>query len=138
MNEVNRALASLDEEEALERRNEEMEEEEAQRRRDEGEGDEDGDQLDEPDGVADITRVASNRYTRRRLTKRLTGRKYGVLRDDYDLYGKGGCYCFMPYDKVDDKNKCLFKIGMSLDFTKRIDDYRSNAGVRSSLHLLPL
>ena len=84
-----------------------------------------GDVLDEPDGVADISRVKANKYTRKRLTKKLTGRKYQVFRDEYQLRGLGGCYCLMPYERLDDKNKCLFKIGMTLDFTSRIEEYHT-------------
>ena len=84
-----------------------------------------GDVLDEPDGVADISRVKANKYTRKRLTKKLTGRKYQVFRDEYQLRGLGGCYCLMPYERIDDKNKCLFKIGMTLNFTSRIEEYHT-------------
>jgi hypothetical protein len=81
--------------------------------------------LDEPTGIADINRFASNKFTRKRNVKKLTGRKYGIFRDDYGLKNAGGCYCFMPYDKVDDNNRCLFKIGMTLDFTKRIEEFHT-------------
>ena len=122
------ALRALDREEQREARKKKKDDGDNSDSDGDSDSDSDSDsngKLDEPDGLADEKRVAANKFTRRRLTKRLTGRKYGVLRDDYGLYKRGGCYCFMPYDKTDDKNKCLFKIGMSLDFTKRIDEYHT-------------
>jgi uncharacterized membrane-anchored protein len=56
------------------------------------------------------------------LKKKFTGKKIKIAEDLLHLKGKGGCYCFMPYENTDDNNKALFKIGMTLDFTSRLDD----------------
>jgi hypothetical protein len=68
------------------------------------------------------------RYRRRNknwhfgLKKKFTGKKIKIAEDLLYLKGKGGCYCFMPYENTDDNNKALFKIGMTLDFSSRLDD----------------
>jgi hypothetical protein len=69
------------------------------------------------------------RYRRNRwslgLNKNFTGRKMKVAQDILKLKGRGGCYCFMPYENFDDNDKALFKIGMSLDLKSRIDEYHT-------------
>ena len=59
------------------------------------------------------------------LKKNFTGKKMKVASDILNLKGKGGCYCIMPHERIDDNSKALFKIGMSLDFTSRIDEYHT-------------
>jgi hypothetical protein len=59
------------------------------------------------------------------LKKKFTGKKMKVAEDMLHLKGKGGCYCFMPYENVDDNDKALFKIGMTLDFINRLDEYHT-------------
>jgi hypothetical protein len=49
-----------------------------------------------------------------------------VLDQDLKLKGKGGCYCFMPHESVDDNGKALFKIGMTTDFISRFDQYHTS------------
>ena len=57
--------------------------------------------------------------------KKFTGRKMKVASDILNLKGKGGCYCLMPHEKIDDNSKALFKIGMTLDFTSRLEEYHT-------------
>ena len=59
------------------------------------------------------------------LKKNFTGKKMKVAVDILNLKGKGGCYCFMPYENIDDNDKALFKIGMTLDFSSRLDEYHT-------------
>ena len=59
------------------------------------------------------------------LKKKFTGKKMKVAVDILNLKGKGGCYCFMPYENIDDNDKALFKIGMTLDFSSRLDEYHT-------------
>ena len=59
------------------------------------------------------------------LKKKFTGRKMTVSEDILKLKGRGGCYCFMPYENLDDNDKALFKIGMTLDFKSRLDEYHT-------------
>lgn len=54
-----------------------------------------------------------------------TGRKLTVVGDQLKLRGKGGIYAFLPYDKVDKKNKGIFKIGMTLEFKRRFEQVHS-------------
>jgi hypothetical protein len=61
-----------------------------------------------------------------RGNKKFTGKKMKVAVDILNLKGKGGCYCFMPYESVDDNNKALFKIGMTVDFSSRLDNYHTS------------
>ena len=54
--------------------------------------------------------------------KNKTGRKWSVLKDELKISG-GGIYCVTPFDTLDNHGKTLYKIGMSLDLSKRLDDY---------------
>lgn len=58
--------------------------------------------------------------------KNFTGKKMKVIEDELGLKGKGGCYCFMPHDCTDDNDKAIFKIGMTLDFSSRFDQYHTS------------
>lgn len=59
------------------------------------------------------------------LKKKFTGKKMKVTSDILHLKGRGGCYCVMPHDRIDDNSKALFKISMTLDFTSRLDEYHT-------------
>jgi hypothetical protein len=61
--------------------------------------------------------VQPNHYRR----KKNTGKKLSVIGDILELKGKGGVYSIMPYEQLDDKNKGIFKIGMTTDFSKRME-----------------
>ena len=51
-------------------------------------------------------------------------RKWSVVRDE--LYVRhGGLYAVTPFDRLDADNKCVFKIGMAIDFDDRIDSYHT-------------
>ena len=61
----------------------------------------------------------------RRLTrKNYTGKKVTEMMK-LDLKNKGGCYCFMPYETMDAKQNAIFKVGMTLNFDKRADQYHT-------------
>ena len=63
-------------------------------------------------------------YSRRIGKKNFTGQRMSVM-EMIDLKGKGGCYCFMPYESLDARKNAIFKIGMTLDFDKRADQYHT-------------
>ena len=54
------------------------------------------------------------------LTKN-TGKKMTVVGDSLKLRGKGGVYAVLPYEQLDDKNKAIFKIGMTTNYIKRFE-----------------
>jgi hypothetical protein len=56
---------------------------------------------------------------------RHSGRKLTVVGDQFQLRGKGGIYAFLPYDKLDKKNKGIFKIGMTLEYKRRFEEVHS-------------
>lgn len=59
------------------------------------------------------------------MVKKLTGKKHSVLVDDLKIKGSG-LYCFYPYDKLDDNNKGVFKIGLATtSFNRRLDQYHT-------------
>ena len=67
--------------------------------------------------------------TKRKKGKRIgpknyTGKKFTEILK-IDLKGKGGCYCFMPYETIDAKENAIFKIGMTKNFDKRADQYHT-------------
>lgn len=52
--------------------------------------------------------------------------KYNVAKDELKIKGKNGLYCFLPYEKLDDNNKAVFKVGMTTqDLANRIENYHS-------------
>ena len=52
--------------------------------------------------------------------------KYTVANNELNLGGKNGLYCFLPYEKLDDKKKAIFKCGMTTqDFADRLENYHS-------------
>jgi len=57
--------------------------------------------------------------------KNFTGSKWTVIGDELNLKDLGGCYAFMPYDRVDSKDNALFKVGMSINFEKRLQGYNT-------------
>ena len=56
--------------------------------------------------------------------KKNTGRKVTVIRDELKLKG-GGLYCYMPFERLDQHKKAVFKIGMAIDFSKRTEGYHT-------------
>jgi|LauGreDrversion4_2_1035121.scaffolds.fasta_scaffold2766330_1 hypothetical protein len=53
------------------------------------------------------------------------GKKKNVIVDELGVRG-GGCYCIMPYERLDNTGKCIFKIGMTAgSFQNRIETYHS-------------
>ena len=51
--------------------------------------------------------------------------KYTVANNKLNLGGKNGLYCFLPYERLDDKKKAI-KCGMTTqDFADRIENYHS-------------
>ena len=52
--------------------------------------------------------------------------KYTVANNELDLGGKNGLYCFLPYERLDDIKKAIFKCGMTTqDFADRLENYHS-------------
>ena len=37
--------------------------------------------------------------------------KYTVANNELNLGGKNGLYCFLPYERLDDEKKAIFKCG---------------------------
>ena len=75
------------------------------------------------DGKKPLYRKKSN-WTRRINRKKYTGKKITTM-ELIGLQGKGGCYCFMPYDTIDANQNAMFKIGMSLNFKQRAEQYHT-------------
>ena len=49
-----------------------------------------------------------------------------VIRDELLIDKKGGIYCFMPFDNIDEDKKAVFKIGITMgDFNDRVEGYHS-------------
>ena len=40
--------------------------------------------------------------------------KYTVANNELNLGGKNGLYCFLPYERLDDIKKAIFKCGMTI------------------------
>ena len=55
------------------------------------------------------------------MVKNNTGKKWSVLRDDMGIK-EGGIYCITPFDRLDEYNKTVFKVGMADNFVKRIEN----------------
>ena len=52
--------------------------------------------------------------------------KYTVANNELNLGGKNGLYCFLPYERLDDEKKAIFKCGMTTqDFVDRLENYHS-------------
>lgn len=51
-------------------------------------------------------------------------RKNTVVEDELKIKG-GGIYCICPWEKLDDNNKTIFKIGFTTSFRKRIEQYHT-------------
>jgi len=49
---------------------------------------------------------------------------YSIVSDELQIKG-GGIYCLMPYDRLDKDKKAVFKVGMSLNFDKRLQTYHT-------------
>ena len=50
--------------------------------------------------------------------------KYTVANNELNLGGKNGLYCFLPYERLDDIKKAIFKCGMTTqDFADRLENY---------------
>jgi hypothetical protein len=58
------------------------------------------------------------------MVKNNTGRKLSVIRDELNI-SNGGIYCFMPFERLDKYKKAIFKIGMSMDFSSRAEQYHT-------------
>lgn len=41
----------------------------------------------------------------------------------------GGIYCFLPFERLDEHNCAVFKIGLSVDFRNRIEQYHTYFGL---------
>ena len=71
-----------------------------------------------------IQQIRPRRKTRRKK-KKLTGRKFTIIGDLLELKNKGGIYSYYPYERLDERNKGIFKVGMSTDFQKRFESVHS-------------
>lgn len=55
----------------------------------------------------------------------MTGRKQNVITDELNIKG-AGMYALLPYEKLDEYDKAVFKIGMTTQsFQSRIEQYHS-------------
>ena len=54
-----------------------------------------------------------------------TGKKYSVIKDELKIDG-GGCYAMMPFLRLDDKNKAIFKVGQSINFVSSFEMYHTD------------
>ena len=67
--------------------------------------------------------------------------KKTVANDILNLKGKNGLYVFLPFERLDDDNKAVFKCGMTSqeEFSKRIESYHSYfpVGVFLCFFLIP-
>ena len=55
--------------------------------------------------------------------------KYKVIYDldDFPLKkNEGGMYAILPYERLDDKGKAMFKVGLADDYGKRFDSYHTD------------
>ena len=50
------------------------------------------------------------------------GKKFSYVYDEIG-YKQGGCYAFTPYDNVDRNGKTLIKVGFTVNFRNRFEDY---------------
>ena len=55
------------------------------------------------------------------MVKNNTGKKWSVLRDDMGIK-EGGIYAITPFDRLNEYNKTVFKVGMADDFVRRIEN----------------
>ena len=53
--------------------------------------------------------------------KKNTGKKISVVGDILKFNGDGGIYAVLPYEQLDDKNKAIFKIGMTHKYSSRVE-----------------
>lgn len=51
-------------------------------------------------------------------------RKHTVLRDELNIKG-GGIYCYLPFERLDQYKKAVFKIGLAIDFNNRTEQYHT-------------
>lgn len=56
------------------------------------------------------------------MPKNNTGKKVSVIRDELKIIG-GGIYCYLPFERLDRYKKAVFKIGLAIDFNKRMEQY---------------
>jgi hypothetical protein len=57
---------------------------------------------------------------------KVTVRKYNVCKDELDITGKAGLYCFFPFERLDETHKGCFKVGYtSIDLTTRVENYHT-------------
>lgn len=53
-------------------------------------------------------------------------KKYNVAHDELFLKGKNGLYCLLPFERLDEEKKAVFKVGMtSQDLASRIENYHT-------------
>ena len=53
-------------------------------------------------------------------------KKHNVIHNELFLKGKNGLYCLLPFERLDNNKKAIFKVGMtSQDLAGRIENYHS-------------
>jgi hypothetical protein len=53
-------------------------------------------------------------------------KKYNVAHDELFLKGKNGLYCLLPYERLDNERKAIFKVGRtSQDVASRFENYHT-------------
>jgi hypothetical protein len=63
-------------------------------------------------------------YNNKMPPKKNTGKKHSVLKDELNITGPG-LYAHTPYQKLDKKGRLPYKIGISSNIVKRIDQYHT-------------
>ena len=58
------------------------------------------------------------------MSKINKGRKVSVIRDEMGMKG-GGIYCFMPFYNLDSDQNAVFKVGMAIDYSSRVEQYHT-------------
>jgi hypothetical protein len=55
-----------------------------------------------------------------------TRKKYSVMRDELHIdESKKGIYCFLPWERVNKDDKAFFKVGLSGNLNRRVEDYHT-------------
>ena len=58
------------------------------------------------------------------MTKKKTGKKVTVVRDELGLKG-GGIYAYLPFYNLDSSGNAVFKVGLAIDFNQRTEQYHT-------------
>jgi hypothetical protein len=54
----------------------------------------------------------------------MSKKKQTIVRDELNHKG-GGIYCYLPFEKLDIHKKAVFKVGLAINFNKRVENYHT-------------